>query len=135
MKTTKDIQNFLEAFTAWATAQRDVQGVALVGSYARDAARDNSDIDLVILTDQFPKYIEDRQWAELFGAAEKQQTEDYGKLTSIHVWYANGPEVEYGFTTPDWAAIPLDAGTQKVIGDGMIVLFERSNLLSRHVQR
>jgi len=26
-------------------------------------------------------------------------------------------------TTPDWAAIPLDAGTRKVIRDGMMVLF------------
>jgi len=36
-----------------------------------------------------------------------------------------------GMTTPDWAAIPLDAGTRQVISDGMIVLFERGNVLSR----
>jgi predicted nucleotidyltransferase len=83
MKTIQDIQNFVDAFATWAAAQRDVQGVALVGSYARGAARDDSDIDLVILTDQFPKYIEDRQWAELFGVVEKVQAEDYDKCPYI----------------------------------------------------
>ena len=98
------------------------------------AARDDSDIDLVILTDQPQKYLDDIQWIERFGNIEKHQTEDYGKLTSLRVWYQNGLEVEYGITTPDWAAIPLDAGTQRVISDGMIVLFERGNLLNRHTQ-
>jgi hypothetical protein len=37
----------------------------------------------------------------------------------------------YGMTTPDWAAIPLDAGTREVLRDGMIVLFEREDVLSR----
>jgi predicted nucleotidyltransferase len=134
MKTSEHIRDFLDAFVAWASAQRDVQGVALVGSYARGEAKDSSDIDLVILTDQFPKYVEDIEWTELFGAIEKDQTEDYGALTSVRVWYQNGREVEYGITTPDWAAIPLDAGTQRVIEDGMIVLFERGDLLSRHTK-
>jgi hypothetical protein len=37
-------------------------------------------------------------------------------------------------TTPDWAATPLDAGTQEVIRGGMIVLFERGNLLSQYAK-
>jgi len=63
---------------------------------------------------------------------EKYQIEDYGKLTSVRVWYQNGMEVEYGFATPDWAVPPLDAGTERVIRDGMVVLFEQGNLLSQH---
>ena len=39
----------------------------------------------------------------------------------------------YGMTTPAGAATPLDAGTQRVMNDGMLVLFERGNLLSQHV--
>ncbi|SRR6266498_4518273 len=130
MKNIEHIRNFLDTFVPWASAQPDVQGVALVGSYARGQARNDSDIDLVILTDQFPKYVEDIQWTKIFGAVEKHQTEDYGKLTSLRVWYQNGIEVEYGITTPDWAATPVDAGTQEVMRGGMIVLFERGNLLS-----
>ena len=60
--------------------------------------RSDSDIDLVILTDQAQKYLEDIPWIERFGVVEKQQTEDYGKLISLRVWYRNGHEVEYGIT-------------------------------------
>lgn len=132
MKRIEQIRGFLDAFVTWASDQPDVQGIALVGSYARGAPRDDSDIDLVILTEQPKTYLDDIKWAERFGGVEKHQTEDYGKLTSARVWYQNGVEVEYGFTTPDWAAIPLDAGTREVILAGIIVLFERGDLLSRH---
>jgi len=37
-------------------------------------------------------------------------------------------------TTPDWAALPLEAGTEEVIRGGMTVLFERGDLLSQHVK-
>lgn len=133
MKTIEHIQKFLNAFVAWASVQNDVQGLALVGSYARGAARDDSDIDLVILTDQPSRYLDDMKWLQRFGVIEKSQTVNYGLVTSIHVFYQNGHEVEYGITTPEWAAVPLDAGTRRVISDGMMVLFERGNLLSRHL--
>jgi hypothetical protein len=134
MKTIEHIRDFLDSFVGWASAQPDVQGIALVGSYARGAARDDSDIDLVILTDQPQNYLADIPWMERFGIVEKQQTEDYGKLISVRVYYQNGYEVEYGITRPDWASIPLDVGTRKVISDGMVVLFERGDLLRRHVK-
>jgi len=134
MKTTEHIRNFLDAFVPWASAQEDIQAIALVGSYAKGAATDDSDIDLVLLTDKPQKYLEDLKWMERCGLVEKHQTEDYGRLTSIRVWYQNGVEVEYGITTPCWAATPLDAGTQEVIQGGMIVLFERGNLLSQHAK-
>lgn len=134
MKTIDHIHGFLHDFVGWASDQSDVQAIALVGSYARGAARDDSDIDLVILTDQPQKYLDDIKWTERFGSVEKYQTEDYGKLISIRVWYQNGPEVEYGITTPDWAATPLDAGTREVILGGMIALFERGSLLSCHAK-
>ena len=100
MKTIEHIRDFLDMFTSWASAQPDVQGVALVGSYARDAAQDDSDIDLVLLTDRPQKYLDERQWVKRFGLVEKQQNEDYGNLTSLRVWYGNGLEVEYGMTMP-----------------------------------
>jgi predicted nucleotidyltransferase len=132
MKTVEHIRDFLDKFVLWASRQTDIQGIALVGSYARGEARDDSDIDLVILTELPQKYLDEVQWPKRFGVIEKRQSEDYGKLSSLRIWYQNGPEVEYGITRPDWAAIPLDAGTREVISGGMIVLFERGELLSRH---
>jgi hypothetical protein len=98
MKTTEHIRDFLDAFVPWASAQENIQAIALVGSYARDAAREDSDIDLVLLTDRPQKYLEDLEWIEGFGLVGKHQTEDYGRLISIRVWYQNGVEVEYGIT-------------------------------------
>jgi predicted nucleotidyltransferase len=134
MKDIEHTRGFLDDFVTWASGQPAVQAMAIVGSYARGAARDDSDIDLVILTDRPQEYLENVEWLERFGAIEQHQTEDYGKLTSLRVWYQNGVEVEYGITTPDWAATPLDAGTQEVMRGGRIVLFERGNLLSRHMK-
>lgn len=130
MKTVEHIHDFLNCLVERFSTQEDVHAIALVVSYAHATARDDSDIDLVILTDRPGKYLESAVWAEQFGEIEKYQTEDYGKLISLRVWYRNSFEVEYGITTPDWAAQPLDAGTQQVIDDVMLVLFERSILLS-----
>ena len=107
----------------------------MVGSYARSAARDDSDIDLVILSELPQRYLGDTAWIERFGQVGKYQIEDYGKLTSLRVWYLDGTEVEYGITTLDWVALPLDEGTQQVISDGILVLFERSPLLSPHIKK
>ncbi len=133
MKTFKHIHKFIDPFVTWAAAQTDIQAIALVGSYARGVARDDSDIDLVLFTEQPAKYLTDITWVEGFGQIEKHQSEDYGKVTSLRIWYLDGPEVEFGITTPDWAVMPLDAGTKQVIEDGMVVLFERSALLSPHI--
>jgi predicted nucleotidyltransferase len=85
MKNVEQIRDFLDDFVAWASDQDDVQGMALVGSYARGAAKDDSDIDLVLLTEPPQKYLVDIKWAEYFGVIEKHQTEDYGRLISIRV--------------------------------------------------
>ncbi len=126
------IQRFLEEITNWASAQSDVQALALVGSYARGAATETSDVDLVLITVNPSRYLQSAEWIEQFGVIEKKQIEDYGALTSIRVWYADGREIEYGITDEKWAAIPLDEGSRRVISDGMKVLFEREQILSRH---
>jgi predicted nucleotidyltransferase len=96
--------------------------VALVGSYARRTALETSDIDLVLLVQQPQHYLEDRCWTERFGAVRQRQVEPYGNVTSLRVWYAGGLEVEYGLTDTRWAALPLEAGTERVISDGMRVM-------------
>ncbi len=130
MSSFQQANQFIEQFTHWASAQADILAVALVGSHARNAAREDSDVDLVVLTNDPHKYLTQNDWPRIFGVVSKKQTENYGRLTSLRVWYEGGLEVEYGFTTPAWAGIPLDEGTKKVIEGGMRVLFERENLLS-----
>jgi uncharacterized protein len=55
------VSRLVEAFTAWISAQPDVQAAALVGSYARNAATAQSDVDLLILTTEVEKYFRNRE--------------------------------------------------------------------------
>ena len=126
------VNQFLNEFTDWASAQSDIRAVALVGSYARNAATPTSDIDLVVIVTRPDNYMRDLEWTRRFGTVLRHQVEDYGKLVSVRVWYADGREVEYGITVESWAALPLDEGTRRVLSDRMRVLFEREPLLSRH---
>ena len=127
------VRQFLDDVTRWASAHTDILALALVGTYARTAATETSDVDLVFITVDPDGYLGDQSWVQRFGIVEKSQIENYGRLTSLRVWYRNGLEIEYGLTDERWTAVPLDAGTQRVIGEGMRILFERGNLLSRHL--
>lgn len=133
--TTHRIDQFLDDITQWASTQPDILALALVGSYARNAAKATSDVDLVLIAVDPGHYLNSRTWLQQFGTVEKQQIEYYGLLTSIRVWYAEGREIEYSITDARWAAVPLDEGSRRVITDGMRVLFEREAILSRHLLR
>lgn len=130
MKKLIQVIDFIEDFMRWAKRRRDIRAVALTGSYARLQANPTSDVDLVIIVNHPQKYLTQTEWLSNFGAVITKQVEDYGKLTSLRVWYESGLEIEYGFTTREWAAEPLDSGTKRVIADGLRVLFEKEVLLS-----
>ncbi len=124
-----EIDEFLRRVQEWAEQQADIEAVLLVGSYARGAARPDSDVDLVILTTRPERYVDSVSFAGQFGSISKWQTEDWGRVTSQRVWYQDGLEVEFGITLPDWSARPLDPGTRAVLSDGAQVVFDRSGAL------
>ncbi len=130
MKKLIQVIDFIEDFMRWAKRRRDIRAVALAGSYARLQANPTSDVDLVIIVNDPKKYLTQTEWLNNFGAVITKQVEDYGKLTSLRVWYESGLEIEYGLTSREWAAEPLDSGTKRVIEDGLRVLFEKEVLLS-----
>jgi predicted nucleotidyltransferase len=125
------VSAFLEAFVRWARTQPDIVAVALVGSYARGAATESSDVDLVILTPGVDRYLRDRSWVSLFGGAADCREEAYGRVTSVRAFYEGGLEVEYGFTTSDWADAPVDEGTLSVVTGGMKVLYDPRGIVAR----
>ncbi len=129
------VDRFLEDFTTWASSHTDIQAIALIGSYARGTATDSSDVDLMMITNHPDDYLKQTEWISIFGEIERQQIEDYGKVTSIRVWYIGDLEVEYGITDEDWISFPFDEGTRQVIQDGLSILFERNENLSliRHL--
>jgi len=131
MMQKEDVESFLKSVIDWAVDQPNIQALALVGSQARGTAREDSDIDLVIIANDPFIYLRDTGWIAHFGVPLRQQVEDYGLVQSLRVWYQSDLEVEYGLTDARWAALPLDEGTRRVVKDGMRVLFERRGILSQ----
>lgn len=125
-----NFDNFISTVISWASRRKDIYAVLLVGSYATGKAKVTSDIDLCILVDSPDIYLSDVLWAAQFGVLEKTQIEYYGKVTSVRVNYKNSFEVEYSFTTPDWASIPVDNGTIQVVRHGAKILYDPLHKLS-----
>ena len=119
-----DVDPFLQAFIAWIGKQQRIEGVALVGSRARDAATEHSDVDLIILTSEREEYFQGLKWLSQFGEVQWCQRETWGAVETIRAVYNNGLEVEYNFALPSWADVPLDPGTRRVVSEGFRILFD-----------
>ncbi|MBJ7004713.1 nucleotidyltransferase domain-containing protein [Streptomyces sp. CRPSP2-6A1] len=52
-----EVREFLDRLTRWAATREDIAGLLLVGSYARGAARPDSDVDVVLLTADPAPYL------------------------------------------------------------------------------
>lgn len=107
---------------AWGDSRPDVEGLALVGSYACGNPTPESDVDLIVLVTEAARYANERGWVADFGLAT--HVEHWGRVTAVCVFFHGGPEVEFGFTTPQWCAVPVDPGTQLVVAGGCRVLLD-----------
>src|SRR5438045_6092005 len=119
-----NVDAFLEKFTCWAKEQSDIEGAALIGSYAGGMATENSDVDLMILTTSASRYLDNKEWLSMFGEIARSQNETWGVVETVRAFYRTGLEIEYNFAAPSWAAIPINAGTRRVVNDGLQVLFD-----------
>lgn len=82
----------------------------------------------MILSAEPRRYVKDTSWLQLFGDLGSYTEEDWGPVTSLRAFYADGLEVEFSLATPVWAAVPVDAGTRRVVSDGMRVLYDPNTL-------
>jgi hypothetical protein len=119
----------LDAVARWAAGEPGIAAVALVGSHARGTAGPDSDLDLVLLAADPSAWLSATDWLSEFGQPEQIEREEYGVLASLRVHYANGLEVEFGITTPAWAALPADSGTAEVVRGGLRSLHDPRDLL------
>jgi len=125
------IHNLLKEIKNWARKNNDLDSLLLAGSYARDKAHQDSDIDLVLIFNDPKKYVNNLDWIKEFSEIEKYEIEYWGRVTSIRTWYKNGMEVEFGITSAEWAEIPVDSGTFRVVSDGSKIMVDKYKKLEQ----
>jgi GNAT superfamily N-acetyltransferase len=130
-RVASDIAALRIRVTAWAAGDADVRAVALVGSYARDAAGPESDIDLVVLFADAGARLTDTAWTSAFGDLRSTVPEDYGAVQSLRAVLGE-VEIELGVTGLEWAALagPLaDPATTAVVAAGMVPWYDPDRVL------
>lgn len=124
-----EVEGVLRAVAAWAAAQPDVCGLALVGSWARGDASMGSDVDLIMLSDDITRFTERDGWWSFLGDAKVVRTQAWGNVVERRLRLASAVEVEFGIAPRAWTQVPLDAGTRRVLSDGVLSLHDPEGLL------
>jgi hypothetical protein len=114
----------------WANTQPDVSAMVVVGSYAYGRPRMGSDVDLVILSTLVGEHLDDPAFIRTITPGGRViRREQWGPVHERRVRLRSGLLVEFGLTTPEWAALPLDAGTTRVLTDGCKILVDDGSLM------
>lgn len=127
----EDVGALIARARGWATRRSDVRGLALVGSWARGDADQDSDVDLVVLVDEPGNLLRDDAWTTELGATSVLRTKSWGALTERRLALPSGLEVDVGIASVSWATTsPVDGGTRQVASAGISVLFDPDGLLA-----
>jgi predicted nucleotidyltransferase len=131
----REVERLLTRAREWAARRSDIRALCLVGSWARDDARMDSDVDLVLLTADLGAYTADEAWVRELGGERIIRTRPRGAVTERRFALAGGLEVDVGVGTTAWASLtPMDAGTRHVVGEGMRVLHDPEGILAELVR-
>jgi Nucleotidyltransferase domain len=124
-----EVRSIVDTVMRWAEEHDDVRGVVMVGSWARDAAHIDSDLDIVVLTNT-SAYADAQTWTQLLDG-EVIRRQQWGPLREVRLRCLSGLDVEMGVVPLDWANTdPLDAGTYRVINDGHRILYDPDGVLA-----
>ena len=131
-----DVSKILNAVEIWAK-QPEIYAVVLVGSWARDRAHENSDLDLMILTPNPDLFFQNTTWFNSIPwcdlgnfKIDTYYDRVYGVVKSRHLCFQQGQRIEFSFGDPSWASIdPIDPGTLAVVSSGIRIISDRYKLL------
>ena len=125
------MKQFFRQVKQWASMNPEIDCILLVGSYARNTAKTDSDIDLVIISNHKNELVQDCAIFAFFGPIRHKQIEYYGACTSWRIFYENGLEAEFGLVDRSWIQMPLDEGTAHVLQDGFQVLYDKYDYMKQ----
>lgn len=123
--------------TRFVENREDLRAVALCGSWARGNAREDSDLDILIVARdprkfrRVEKWIEELRFDEAGFSYAGHETATYGVAWSAHVELSPMAEVELTFVNPSWSEMhPVDESTRHVVSDAFEILVDKDALLS-----
>src|SRR5215203_4884239 len=91
---TDEVRTLLAAIRGWAQGRPDVVAVGLVGSWANGGARMDSDVDIVLLTEDRGLYLEGEAWMYEMGGARLVGSRRWARLTKRRSALPSALEVE-----------------------------------------
>jgi len=142
------IKATLKQVTNWAEKCSEILALALVGSYARGEAKQDSDIDLMVIASDTKIFRDNYHWMhhidwESINFQIKNWTDaQYGVVWSRHIYlnnylsnsrndFTNKLKVELSFGLPTWASVnPVDFGTYNVVSRGCKILYDPQGILT-----
>ena len=131
-----EVKRIIATIKAWAKQQPKIIAVTLVGSWAKNQAHENSDIDLVFLTPHLELFFHDTvwfysiPWHDLNLNVDRYYDRTYGVVKSRHLCFDRGHRIEFSFGYPNWANTdPIDSGTLAVVRSGMEIIYDPDRLL------
>ena len=122
-----EVSAILADVCRWARSRSDILGVALVGSHASGRARDDSDVDLVIVTDT-PGAYQNADWVRSAvgqRAIVGTRRERFGNVWSLFVTLPEGPEIEFTFAERSWVKTdPPAPEVCRIVRAGVAILHD-----------
>lgn len=123
--TAGTIVDVVKQILSWAEARPGVVALALVGSVARGTQTGGSDIDFVVVSEGGRDSYSDLDWSAAFPEMKLLSGRNWGALREFRLLLPSGAEIDLGVVGPEWAATdPVDAGTLRVVQDGMEILYD-----------
>jgi len=122
----------------WVARTENLRALALLGSWARDEATPQSDLDLLVLAMKPGRYCGERPPLAAIGLAGagyqliNRQRVQYGVVTSQVLTLDPEAELELSFAGREWAELAgTDPGTASVIRRGFRILVDKDGMLRR----
>ncbi|MFD1927496.1 nucleotidyltransferase domain-containing protein [Sporosarcina siberiensis] len=130
MNLNEKANEFFIKFKEWSNKQDHINGVGILGSFARGDFHSKSDVDLTIISTNKDLTVITLQNEFENGTIKSVTQEEWGIVTFLRIIYDNELEVEYGVVTDKWVIEPLDERTKSVVTKGFKVLVEKDETFS-----